>query len=59
LTKQLDFWKDLATLELGDDTATTEVYARFLTQRIKTETKALKSRALWQQYCGHLSENGQ
>ncbi len=50
--KQIEFEQDLLTAKLGESQASAETYRTRLEQQIKSETAALKTREMWDQYCG-------
>lgn len=54
-TKQLEFEQDLTTIILSDSPASAQLYQTRLDQQIKSETAALKTREMWDQYCGAFS----
>ncbi len=53
--KQLEFQQDALNIELGRSPTSTQTYREWLEQTVKIETAALKSRDLWDQYCGAFS----
>lgn len=52
LEKQLEFQQDFALVSLGDTPASAQIYQIRLAQQIRSESAALRSRGLWDQYCG-------
>ncbi|MBI3536835.1 MAG: hypothetical protein HY070_04660 [Chloroflexi bacterium] len=52
LDKQLEFQKDALNIELGDNATSAQTYRARFEQNVKAEAAALKSRDLWNQYCG-------
>jgi hypothetical protein len=51
LTQQLQVKRDLAT-RLADDPSADSVFQSWLDQQVRTETSDLRSRELWDLYCG-------
>ena len=51
LTKQREVKRDLAT-RLADDPSADSVFQSWLDQQVRTETSDLRSRELWDLYCG-------
>ncbi len=52
LEKQLEVQQDLALISLGDNPTSAQIYKTRLAQQIRSESAALRSRDLWNQYCG-------
>ncbi len=56
LTTQLEFEQDLASTILSGNPALAQIYQTRLDQQIKSEAAALKTREMWDQYCGAFSQ---
>ncbi|MBI3915160.1 MAG: hypothetical protein HY327_13365 [Chloroflexi bacterium] len=52
LEKQLEFQQDALNAELSNNATSAQTYRAWLEQNVKAEARALKSRDLWNQYCG-------